>query len=1335
MTAPACRTNKQALKTKYAMRQRIIPLLCILLFPVAMYASTSFPFKKYQVSDGLSHNTVWSVLQDSYGFIWIGTSNGLNRFDGYTSRIYRHDDSDSTSLGNNYISALMENDGDIWVGTHNGIYIYRRHSDSFEFFNEKTRYGVCVSCDITKIWKSDNGLIWITTLGQGLFVYNPQTKTLKQNILQTSFAKDICQGADGRVYVSSLTKGIFVFDRMGYYLTALSAIADNAEARKNISCLLSADEGVWFSSGNILECYSENGKTVQSYPLPPAVAILSMMDYGEGYLLIGTNSGLWLFDRNEKKYRKIESSGRYAMSDPAVNAMMKDAEGTLWVATDGGVNYMPRQLCRFEHHVLPGNVSGNINTFCERENGEVYIGTQNGLWLYNPQSMKLSECPVSYDSGRKYNVSTLLLDGDWLWIGTHENGMFRRNLRTGATRHYTHSDYKAKTLPSDNVMSVYKDLDGNVHIGTSMGFCTYSRELDNFHVNIYVGAMTSVTDICEDADGRLWVATLNLGLFCSGREESSWKHFEQSRTSSMIPDNTITTLFKDSRGVLWAGTNGKGICRFSKEQQQFISDCPENGQLKNATIYSIEEDADRNFWVATDKGLYKLDRRHSETRLFTANDGLPYSRFVSGSSLSASDGRLYFGGDCGFNAFLPGQIHKNDYLPQVYVTDMDFLYSDEKDMFADDSAEPLYLKKEVRLPYNRNSFTLRFAALSYGDTRRNQYDYIMEGLDPAWVRGTTNNSVTYNHLPPGTYTFMLNGTNNDGKRNPEPRMLKITVTPPWWMSSWAVLAYLLFFAAVLVFLGYKYNLYVRRKYKRRMEEFNLAKEKETYKLKFNFFVNLVHEIRTPLSLICLPLEKLREKNRNDEYVEMIDKNVNYLLNITNQLLDFQKIESDGVQINPGPFHLNVQLASVYEQFHDIAALKRIDLSIVLPEEDIHVSLDMDKVRTIVVNLMGNAMKYTRSRIVLKMEAEPDWLRISVTDDGCGVPEDQQEKIFQLFYQVPGNSSQEIGTGIGLAFSRVLARAHGGSLTMHNMPEGGASFILSIPRQDVADTSAIDRHSPDGHILEIDDCNEDEKDSERIRMLLVEDNDDLRNMICKSLKRWYDVESAGNGRIAMEILEKDNIDIIVSDVMMPEMDGIEFCRFVKSHIEYSHIPLVLLTAKTTLSAKLEGLENGADVYMEKPFTIKQLHQQIENLFTLRLAFHRLLGNSGCDNDYLLADPGKYAFSAKDADFIRNLDKTLGEVLGDINYSVELLAERFGMSRSSFHRKVKAVTGMTPNNYVMNYRLNLSVRHLREGMRINEVALELGFSTSSYFAKCFKSKFGVLPKDYLKSAATE
>lgn len=814
--------------------------------------------------------------------------------------------------------------------------------------------------------------------------------------------------------------------------------------------------------------------------------------------------------------------------------------------------------------------------------------------------------------------------------------------------------------------------------------------------------MASVTDIYEDMYNNLWIATSNRGVFCYNTVGEEWKHFEHIREDlTTITSNSVITLFEDRKGTMWFGTNGGGLCSFSKETETFVDFDPENIWLPDKVIYSIEQDLAGNFWISCNSGLYQFNPADKNKNcLFTINDGLQGNQFTAQSSLASSTGKMYFGGVNGFNVFEPKEFTDNTYLPPVYVINISFpnLNNEREVRRLLRLDKPFYTVDKIKLPYENNSFTIRFAILSYEDPLRNRYAYILNGVDKEWI----NNSSS----------------------------LWIVVTPPWWRTTIAYVVYALLLLAAIVFLGWRWNLYVRRKYKRRMEEYQTTKEKEMYKSKINFFINLVHEIRTLLSLIRLPLEKLREeeiKGKENKYISVIEKNVDYLLGIINQLLDFQKLESSALQLNLKKCNVNALVSDIFNQFCGSAELRGLTLHLCLPHEEINMMIDSEKMSKILVNLIGNAMKYAKSRIELKVLSVDDEVRIEVTDDGPGIPEDQRDKIFQAFYQLPDDPvASSKGTGIGLAFARSLAEAHHGSLFLENSSEGGASFVLSLPlgtveTEDVSDelteTDAVDVGEEVTSVSEFA--------NRRFTVLLVEDNLELLNLTREALSTWFRVIRAGNGKEALEILTRQSVDVIVSDVMMPEMDGLELCNHVKSDMAYSHIPVILLTAKTTLESKVEGLESGADVYLEKPFSVKQLYKQIENLLKLRLAFHKQMTDITIGSSSSLSD---FAISQKDVEFIDKINAILSEQVINENYSIDILADQMNMSHSNLYRKMKGLFGMPPNNYVKNFRLNKAAELIANGVRIAEAAERLGFASSSHFAKCFKEKFGMLPKDY-------
>ena len=630
------------------------------------------------------------------------------------------------------------------------------------------------------------------------------------------------------------------------------------------------------------------------------------------------------------------------------------------------------------------------------------------------------------------------------------------------------------------------------------------------------------------------------------------------------------------------------------------------------------------------------------------------------------------------------------------------------------------------MPYEYNTFSLRFVALSYEEPLKNQYKYRLKGADKEWIANTSSHSASYTHLPPGEYEFQVKGANNDGLWNDRTASLRIIITPPWWLSIPAYITYALALFSIIGYITYRWRMHVKRKYHQMMEDFRITQDKEIYKQKISFFINLVHEIRTPLSLICLPLEKLRDGKieEHGKHLTLIEKNVSYLLEITNQLLDFQKIENKKMKLDLKRHDINAIIKDIAEQFKDAASIKGLELSVSLPAPEMEAIVDNDIIRKIMVNLMSNALKYAASMIELSLKESDGHIVICVSNDGPRIPEGQKEKIFQIFYQIPDDKKQMPGTGIGLAFSKSLAESHQGTLSVENLPSSGCSFILSLPLKRATEKLPETESHPESEGFEPDLP---QTKNKRHTVLIVEDNIELQNEIREALEQWYKVYTAGNGKEALEKLEtNDATDVIVSDVMMPEMDGIEMCRHIKTNLTYSHIPIILLTAKTNLESKTEGMENGAEVYMEKPFSIKQLHNQIENLLKLRLAFHELmLRSAGTTHETPISE---YIQSECDITFMKEVDTALTKHLDEESFSVDNLADAMNMSRTNFYRKLKMLTGMAPNIYIKNFRLNQAAELLAQNMRINEVMLRVGFMAPSYFAKCFKAKFGKLPKEY-------
>lgn len=1327
---------------------RII-LLLLIICTGQVSASPYFSFKKYQVEDGLSHNTVWCAMQDSYGFIWLGTSDGLNRYDGRGNKVYRNVLNDKFSLENNFVEALLEVEGNLWVGTNSGLYVYDRSTDRFSYFDKTTQYGVSISSEIKKIVRARNGFLWIATLGQGLFIYDPKTDILTQNSVQTSFIWDICPGGDQKkIYISSLQEGLLCFDENGKYLQSYDISLDaNAHDSYKVNCIQNIGTEIWIGAGsNLLSRLNEETGVIENYSASAQNfgAVRCILNYSDKELLVGTDNGLYLFDRYTNTFQRADNpADPRSLSDQTVNGLMWDAEGALWVLTNlGGINYMSKQTKRFDYY-SPAYLSGLpgagevVGPFCENKDKNVWIGTQKGLYFFNSTTRELSEYPVG-DKKKKYDIRSLLLDGDNLWLGTYSEGIRVLNLRTGAVKAYTHSRGFPNTICSNDVLTLCKDRKGDIFVGTSWGLCQYNAADDNFLTITSVGSMISVVDIYEDKGNNLWIATSNSGVFSYNTLNRHWKHFQHEREdSTTITSNSVITLFEDVNGTMWFGTNGGGLCSYEPETKTFIDFDSHNTLLPNKVIYSIEQDHTGDFWISSNAGIFRINPvTKSDFRQFTINDGLQGNQFIVRSSLKSSQGKLYFGGINGFNVFQPERFVDNTYIPPVYVTDIRLPYqTDEQEVNKLlKLRKPLYLADKITLSYQNNSFSIRFVALSFEDPARNRYSYILNGVDKEWITNSENNTASYTNLPPGEYKFEVRGSNNDHQWNDKTTIVTVIITPPWWQSTIAYVVYVLLLLGLIALLAWRWNLQVKRKYKRRMEKYQIVKEQEVYKSKISFFINLVHEIRTPLSLIRLPLEKLMDREhdgKDDRYLSVIDKNVNYLLGITNELLDFQKMESGVLHLNLKNTDIKELVREVYNQFVGPAELKGLELLLTMPDNELVSMVDRDKLSKILVNLVGNAIKYAHSRIDLKLMLTESGYEIKVIDDGPGVPKEQREKVFEAFYQLPDDKvAASLGTGIGLAFAKSLAEAHDGGLRLEDSITDGTTFVLYLPLKRRETEKTIDLVEVSSGETEASDNVSSTFAGKKFTVLLVEDNVELLNLTRESLVEWFRVLKASNGREALEVLAKESVDIIVSDVMMPEMDGLELCCKVKSNIDYSHIPVVLLTAKTTLESKVEGLECGADVYVEKPFSVKQLRMQIENLLKLRQSFHKLMVSLAGES--VAVSTTEFAMSQKDCEFIAKIQGVIAEQLADENFSIDLLAEQMNMSRSNFYRKIKALSGMSPNDYLKTLRMNKAAELIMSGTRISEVSAQVGFTSSSYFAKCFKAQYGVLPKEYTGQA---
>lgn len=1294
-------------------------------------------FVKYDIDMGLSNNTVRCIVQDSYGFMWFGTEDGLSRFDGRKFVTYNRNDKSDGALGNSSIYSLLVKDKDhLWVGTGQGVYIYNMRSDSFTKFEAKTQYDINISSSVYSISSNGENQVWFGTDGQGLFMYDEQQDVLSQNSMHGSIITSITPSLAQSMIVGSELGGISEYTLEGDFKrtliesTAASKLADN-----EATAIYSDGDVVWAGMGlmglNKIQLHTQSGEVEQLSRVGEAVFnAKAIVKYAEDTLLVGTDNGLFLVDTRNGIPKRVKTDLGYHQ---AVNALYKDEEGGVWVATQyGGVDFIPRLLKSFESFLsTPTHQLGKstiVNCFHEDKFKNIWIGTKDGGLLYvDGETGKELRDMSSF--GPIPNIQCIESDGDYLWVGAGNSGLFKLNLRTGATKRYVNERGASNTISDNSVLALFKSSSGTLYVGNHWGLNIYNPRRDDFRRETRTTNQAYITDILEDRYGNIWFASYLSGLFRYNPRAKGWNSYSYNENNiNSINNNKVVVLHEDQKGRIWIGTES-GLCYYDYDQNKFFRLDSFNTQLADVSISSIEEDDKGHLWISTNMGLICYNTDEAEVvNCYFKTDGLQSNQFNPRASLRASDGELYFGGINGYNRFLPSRFEENKYLPKTVITEM---YINNSILKVRDDGENRKSKLEesvlytegLKLNSKQNSISLSFATLSYQAPYKNKYRYKLDGWDNDWTE-TYDNKATYNNLPAGKYKFIVRGTNNDGFWRDEVATVNIRVLLPFYRTGTAFLIYILIIAVIVHLILRQ----VTRRHRAKLRAYAVEQEKKSYKSKINFFTNLAHEIRTPLTLIKVPLETIRNSgdgsSRTKSYLKMMDKNVDDLLVLINQLLDFRKTEETEYNLNIQSNNLSALILEQCERFQPIVKLNDIELEIDIPQEPIIYNVDKDAVVKIVNNLLSNASKYAKSKIEVSLKMKDDQAVLSVSDDGPGINESDRQKIFNTFYQ---SSNSLAGTGIGLPLVKLLVEKHRGAISVFPSASKGAEFEITLPR---LETTPLPQTEED---IIVDDVSfkdgvEIEPEYGETTVLVVEDNVELCEIMAEIISKYYSVLTAQNGKQALDVLEEDDVDVIVTDLMMPQMDGYQLCEFVKSDMRFSHIPVIQVTAKTTMEDRIKGLEFGADAYIEKPFSSSHLITQISNLIENR----RILRDAYRGQLFDHTTPQVINPSSKDSEFIEKLNEEILQNLQSENFYIDQLAESLFMSRSSFYRKIKTLFDMSPNEYLRAFRLNKAAEMLRDGdKRVSEIYMLVGFNSLSYFSTSFKEHFGMTSTEYIAS----
>ena len=1328
------------------MKNTFCVLVCffITIFCQAQSVEEHYYFKNLSIRNGLSQNTVNAILQDRKGFMWLGTKDGLNRYDGLSFRKFKHDAANPRSIGNSFITSLYEDfNGNIWVGTDAGVYIYYPEKEAFEEFDcqslEKTR----IERSVSMIAGDKQGRVWIAVEAQGMFCYDTRQKLLRNYPLSEISSNIKCFTFDsgGTLWLGFYGDGLYYSKDNLATVHPYGSPEDGKRefeggvitkiVQGNYNCLYigSVKEGVSelnLTSGQVrnLLAIDESGESIFCRDLLP---------YSDNELWIGTESGIYIYNLRTAQFIHLRASlyDSYSLSDNAIYALYKDREEGLWIGSYfGGVDYYPRQYTYFAKY-YPKNIANSLHgkrvrEFCRADDGTLWIGTEDGgLNHFNP---KTKEFHFFEPSAGFTNIHGLCMDGSHLWVGTFSKGLRVIDTRTGVVlRTYTEG-HTPHSLNDNSIFSICRTSAGEIYLGTLFGLLRYHRTQDNFDRIPELNGKF-VYDIKEDSYGNLWLATYANGAYCYDVSVRRWKNYVfDAEDEKSLPYDKVLSVFEDSYRQIWLTTQGGGFCLFHPDTETFTRYGLKDG-LPNDVVYQIVEDDDRFLWLTTNNGLVRFDPKTMEMKVFSTANGLPTNQFNYRSGFKDEAGNIYLGSINGFVAFDPRTFAENRQVPAVAITDF-LLFNKEVPVGETDSPlkSSITFSDKVVLTADQNSFSFRIAALSYQAPRMNKLMYKLEGFDEGWLTIGESPLVTYSNLGYGDYVFKVKASNSDGVWNEQETSLHLSILPPFYLSGWAYCFYVLFFMGCLVCVIFYFKRRNYRKQHRQMEMLEQEKEREVYHAKIDFFTNVAHEIRTPLTLIKGPLENIILKKEVDsetkEDLYIMKQNTERLLNLTNQLLDFRKTETRGFRLNFTECDVVAVLRETYLRFTSLAKQKGLDFILELPQECFMADVNQEALTKIISNLLNNGVKYASTYLRISLETDEKVFHIRTFNDGEMIPDTMKEEIFKPFVRLDKEDEVTTGTGIGLALSRSLAELHQGSLMMEKGEEVNC-FCLTLP---VNQDSTITLSAENVSQVEENSCGWEQEETDtkekKPMILVVEDNPDMLAFIRKQLTTEYSVLTAMNGIEALAVLDNHYVNLVVSDVMMPQMDGFELCKTIKSDLSYSHIPVVLLTAKTNIQSKIEGLELGADAYIEKPFSVEYLLANISSLIHNREKLRQTFAKS----PFVAANT--MALTKADEEFIWKLNDIIQANLHNPEFSMEDMADALKMSRSSFYRKIKGVLDLSPNEYLRLERLKQAAQLLKEGKsRVNEICYTVGFNSPSYFSKCFLKQFGVLPKDFI------
>jgi signal transduction histidine kinase/ligand-binding sensor domain-containing protein/DNA-binding response OmpR family regulator len=1357
-------------------RKRIV--LSIILFVTTLLATaqknytepSNLSFKNLTTKDGLSQSSVIAIIQDSKGYLWFGTRDGLNKFDGTNFIKFRHNSEDNNSLSHSWVTCIFQDkDDNIWVGTKNGLNLFNPNNNNFTQI-KKTSTGISVSDN--QIWDiaqtHDNRIIVSTKKGLTDINYKKSISTYikknRNNPNSPSHNNIRCflNTNDGYLWLCTIDK----VDRIHLATNTWEHFdypkkTDKSAHVINTPVLFKDSRGtIWLGYENGIAFLPPHTTTFKDFLFKNEkkinTGVRTISEDLNNNLWIGSYSGLHILNTKQQIFKRFthDDNNPKSLSQNSIYKIIRDSKGDMWIGTwAGGINYFDHSYDNFKQ--ISSGASSNmlnykvVSSILETKNNNLWIGTEGGgLNFLNKKTEQFTyykHDPNDKNSISSNNIKSMILDqNENLWIGTHDGGLnfLEANKKPFAFVKFHKKQSNGIDLKKYRIISLLEDVNNNIWIGTlSNGIIIYNTNTKSFKE---LESSTNASSCLIQSRNPDFIFTNGpSGLSKINIHTKNNENLDIFNSEGYKPKTNCAYEQEDK--TLWIGTEGQGLFEYDPKTKKSKKYGIAEGLL-NEVIYTILPDNNNHIWLSTNNGISRFNLLTKEIKNFDESDGLQGNEFNYGAALKNKNGILLFGGTNGLNYFEPKSIAENTFIPNINITSIKV--NNQSFLNTIDGIS------DIELKYNQNDFSISFNALSYSQSNKNQYAYKLIGFDKNWNYKENKKEANYTNLDEGTYSFKVIASNNDGLWNEKGKLINITILPAPWKTWWAYTIYIIIFGLLTYFIRSITLTRILEKNELKQEKLDKEKLEEVNQMKLKLFTNISHDFRTPLTLIIGPLQRMMKEKKGNSFIQeqhqIMNRNANMLLDLINQILDFRKSESGKLELYASKSDLITFVNSIKTAFDDLANHKNVEYHLESQFESIDVWFDKIKMKKIIFNLLSNAFKYNQdnSRISIKISSENEsYISIEVTNFGEVIPRETLNHVFDRFYRFDQEGIQS-GTGIGLALTKSLVELHSGQISVTSSIEKGTCFKVTFPlgeahlskSQKITEnqdfTEEVDSSQPfylekDINTTKEDDLEKQTKEDHTPTLLIVEDNEDVRNFVKRIFAEKYHILEANNGKTAVDITHKNQIDLIISDVMMPEMNGFELCEHIKSNITTSHIPVVLLTAKTAEAHQKTGYTIGADAYITKPFDDSILEVRVDNLLNTRKS---LISKFKKD---LILEPKELAFTSADEQFLEQAIKIIEENISDPEFNVNFFTSKMNMSRSVLYRKLKAITDQSITEFIRTIKLKKAGQLIAQTqLNISEIAYEVGFNDLKYFRKCFKSQFNSLPSDYrINNSKTE